>query len=78
MARRRQRSSLSETATSRRALEARGKSYHHRSMALWLLYLRLKLSAGVWSVEASDGHGKPWIKRFATADDREPSDGIAS
>ena len=28
-----------------------------------------------WSVEASDGHGKTWVRKFATADDYEPSDG---
>ena len=76
MPRPRSRSSYLEKASSRLALEPRGKSYRYKiDKALWLLYRRLKSSAGVWSAEATDGHGKPWVRKFATADDYEPSDG---
>ena len=39
------------------------------------LCYRRNQTGGVWSVLCSDGQGGSWLKRFAAADDFEPSNG---
>jgi integrase len=66
-----------ETPTARRKLKVRKKPYKVRvARGIKLLYRR-NAGVGTWSVEASDGHGRPWTRKFADADDHDKADGSA-
>jgi hypothetical protein len=68
------RSSNFETPTARLKLAVRKKPYKLRiARAIKLLYRRNE-GVGTWSVEASDGHGRSWTRKFADADDHDKAD----
>jgi integrase len=68
------RSSL-ETPTARCKLAIRKKPYKVRiARGIKLLYRRNE-GVGTWSVEASDGHGKSWTRKFADTNDHDEADG---
>ena len=75
MARKVRHSSL-ESRTSRLKLVVRGKPYPGPSLGrgIKMLYRRNKTN-GSWVLKASDGHGNPWTKAFAQADDFDESNG---
>ena len=73
---RRQRSpSKLETRPRASKLAVRRKPYVVLAAPGIFLAYRRNAGAGVWSVKASDGHGKYWLKRFAIADDHEDANG---
>jgi integrase len=61
--------------TARLALPVQKKPYGVLVAPGIFLTYRRNAGAGVWSVKASDGHGKYWLKRFALADDHEAANG---
>ena len=67
-----------ESRSARLRLKVRRRPYSGPSLArgIALLYRRNK-GGGVWTLKASDGHGRYWTKGFALADDFEDSDGEA-
>jgi hypothetical protein len=68
------RSSSFETPTARLKLAVRKKPYRLRiARGIKLLYRRNE-GVGTWSVEASDGHGRSWTRKFADADDHDKAD----
>jgi integrase len=69
------RSAKLESATARLTLPLRTKPYWQRIGRGIKLGYRRNATAGTWSVEATDGHGKEWIRKFADADDYDQADG---
>jgi integrase len=69
------RSTKLESATARLRLPLRKKPYWQRIDRAIKLGYRRNETAGTWSVEATDGHGKEWIRKFAQADDHDQADG---
>jgi integrase len=68
------RSSKLETPTARLKLAVRKKPYKLRiARGIKLLYRRNE-GVGTWSVEASDGHGRSWTRKFSDADDTDKAD----
>ena len=68
------RSAKLETPTARRKLATRKKPYKLRiARGIKLLYRRNE-GVGTWSVEASDGHGRSWTRKFGDADDTDRAD----
>jgi integrase len=67
-----------ESRSARLRLKIRRRPYSGPSLArgISLMYRRNK-GGGVWTLKASDGHGRYWTKGFALADDFEDSDGKA-
>ena len=69
------RSSNLESRTARLKLAVRKKPYKVRiARGIKLLYRRNE-GVGTWTIEASDGHGKSWTRKFADADDHDQADG---
>jgi integrase len=62
-----------ENRTARLKLAARRKPYFVLLSPGISLGYRRNVTAGTWSVKASDGHGGAWLKGFAVADDHEDS-----
>ncbi len=75
MARRHRNDSL-ESRTARLKLAVRRRPYPGAKLARGkqMQYRRNK-GNGTWLLKVSDGHGKPWTKAFAQADDFDDSDG---
>src|SRR3954454_13448638 len=72
---RKQRNSSLESRTARLKLAVRRRPYPGAKLARGkqMQYRRNK-GNGTWSLKVSDGHGKPWTKAFAQADDFDESD----
>src|SRR6476619_765243 len=72
---RRQRNNSLETRTARLKLAVRRRPYPGAKLSRGkqMQYRRNK-GNGTWSLKVSDGHGKPWTKAFAQADDFDESD----
>jgi len=73
---RKQRNSILESRTSRLKLTVRRRPYPGAKLGRGkqMQYRRNK-GNGTWLLKVSDGHGKPWTKAFAQADDFDDSDG---
>jgi integrase len=73
---RKQRNSSLESRTARLKLAVRRRPYPGAKLARGkqMQYRRNK-GNGTWLLKVSDGHGKPWTKAFAQADDFDESDG---
>ena len=72
---RKQRNSSLESRTARLKLAVRRRPYPGAKLARGkqMQYRRNK-GNGTWLLKVSDGHGKPWTKAFAQADDFDDSD----
>ena len=72
---RRQRNNSLESRTARLKLAVRRRPYPGAKLARGkqMQYRRNK-GNGTWLLKVSDGHGKPWTKAFAQADDFDDSD----
>ena len=72
---RKQRNSSLESRTARLKLAVRRRPYPGAKLARGkqMQYRRNK-GNGTWVLKVSDGHGKPWTKAFALADDFDDSD----
>ena len=72
---RKQRNNFLETRTARLKLAVRRRPYPGAKLARGkqMQYRRNK-GNGTWLLKVSDGHGKPWTKAFAQADDFDESD----
>ena len=72
---RKQRNNTLETRTARLKLAVRRRPYPGAKLARGkqMQYRRNK-GNGTWLLKVSDGHGKPWTKAFAQADDFDDSD----
>ena len=72
---RKQRNSRLESRTARLKLAVRRRPYPGAKLARGkqMQYRRNK-GNGTWLLKVSDGHGKPWTKAFAQADDFDDSD----
>ena len=72
---RRQRNNSLESRTARLKLAVRRRPYPGAKLARGkqMQYRRNK-GNGTWLLKVSDGHGKPWTKAFAQADDFDNSD----
>ena len=72
---RKQRNNFLETRTARLKLTVRRRPYPGAKLARGkqMQYRRNK-GNGTWLLKVSDGHGKPWTKAFAQADDFDESD----
>jgi integrase len=75
---RKQRNNSLETRTARLKLAVRRRPYPGAKLARGkqMQYRRNK-GNGTWLLKVSDGHGKPWTKAFAQADDFDESDNAA-
>jgi integrase len=75
---RKQRNSSLESRTARLKLAVRRRPYPGAKLARGkqMQYRRNK-GNGTWLLKVSDGHGKPWTKAFAQADDFNDSDNNA-
>ena len=73
---RKQRNNVLENRTPRLKLAVRRRPYPGAKLARGkqMQYRRNK-GNGTWLLKVSDGHGKPWTKAFAQADDFDESDG---
>ena len=73
---RKQRNNVLESRTARLKLAVRRRPYPGAKLARGkqMQYRRNK-GNGTWLLKVSDGHGKPWTKAFAQADDFDESDG---
>ena len=73
---RKQRNNVLETRTPRLKLTVRRRPYPGAKLGRGkqMQYRRNK-GNGTWLLKVSDGHGKPWTKAFAQADDFDDSDG---
>jgi integrase len=73
---RKQRNNILESRTSRLKLAVRRRPYPGAKLGRGkqMQYRRNK-GNGTWLLKVSDGHGKPWTKAFAQADDFDESDG---
>ena len=73
---RRQRNDSLESRTARLKFAVRRRPYPGAKLARGkqMQYRRNK-GNGTWLLKVSDGHGKPWTKAFAQADDFDDSDG---
>ncbi len=73
---RKQRNNVLENRTARLKLAVRRRPYPGAKLARGkqMQYRRNK-GNGTWLLKVSDGHGKPWTKAFAQADDFDESDG---
>ena len=73
---RKQRNNVLETRTPRLKLTVRRRPYPGAKLARGkqMQYRRNK-GNGTWLLKVSDGHGKPWTKAFAQADDFDESGG---
>ena len=72
---RKQRNNSLESRTARLKLAVRRRPYPGAKLARGkqMQYRRNK-GNGTWLLKVSDGHGKPWTKAFAQADDFDDSD----
>ena len=72
---RKQRNNILESRTARLKLAVRRRPYPGAKLARGkqMQYRRNK-GNGTWLLKVSDGHGKPWTKAFAQADDFDESD----
>ncbi len=72
---RKQRNNSLESRTARLKLAVRRRPYPGAKLARGkqMQYRRNK-GNGTWLLKVSDGHGKPWTKAFAQADDFDESD----
>ena len=75
---RKQRNNSLESRTARLKLAVRRRPYPGAKLARGkqMQYRRNK-GNGTWLLKVSDGHGKPWTKAFAQADDFDESDNAA-
>jgi integrase len=69
----RPRKSNLETPSARAKLAVRKGSYFAKIAPGISLGYRRNQGAGVWSVRATDGHGREWLKKLALSDDLEPA-----
>ena len=73
---RKQRNNILESRTSRLKLAVRRRPYPGVKLARGKqMQYRRNRGNGTWLLKVSDGHGKPWTKAFAQADDFDDSDG---
>jgi integrase len=64
-----------ESPSARLTLPVQTKPFWLRIARGIKLGYRRNATGGTWSVEATDGHGKEWIRKFAEADDHDKADG---